>query len=167
MLVEGGHLAHDAYLRAHQRPPDLTASGGASAARMLRKTGWLEKEGHFRRNWNARYFKPDGAGNLIYYVDATLKKPRGAVRVAGARVRSDTAHLRDGREARVREFSSVHPTHGKTRSPGPPWRSRRGAPPPTGATRPSRGRRRRRRRRRARRGAACETWPRWPRSRAA
>ena len=47
-------------------------------------TGWLEKEGHVMKNWNARFFRlmADG-GTLEYFSDETMKERKGEIFLDG------------------------------------------------------------------------------------
>lgn len=40
--------------------------------------GWLEKKGHFRKNWKLRYVRVEG-GTLSYYVDQTMATKKGEI----------------------------------------------------------------------------------------
>eukprot|EP01130_Rhizamoeba_saxonica_P007579 TRINITY_DN3064_c0_g1_i1.p1 TRINITY_DN3064_c0_g1~~TRINITY_DN3064_c0_g1_i1.p1 ORF type:complete len:118 (+),score=20.12 TRINITY_DN3064_c0_g1_i1:464-817(+) len=48
------------------------------------KEGFLMKKGHFRRNWNNRFFRIEPDNTLAYYKDANLSKLCGTINIKGS-----------------------------------------------------------------------------------
>jgi hypothetical protein len=46
----------------------------------VRYQGWLQKEGHFRRNWRSRYFVLLSS-ELVYYVDDKYSSLKGSIKL--------------------------------------------------------------------------------------
>ena len=68
--------------------------------------GWLEKEGHWFKNWKKRYFVLDGNGSLAYYTDDTRGKIKGSYQL------SSTSSVNSIKEQGSRRFRFVVRAHG-------------------------------------------------------